>query len=54
VYGEMRVSATIEGREIEMALFVRATDDEDCHGRAISAPRRVSPVSAMGAWWCTA
>jgi len=35
VYGEVRVNANIQGREIEMALFFRATDDADCHGRAL-------------------
>ena len=33
VFGEMRVTADIEGREIEMAVFVRAADEEDCQGR---------------------
>ncbi len=35
VYGEVRVNANVQGREIEMALFFRASDDADCHGRAL-------------------
>ena len=34
VYGEVRVTNNIQDREIEMALFFRASDDGDCHGRA--------------------
>jgi hypothetical protein len=34
VYGEIRVNATIEGRDIEMALFVRSADEDDCKERA--------------------
>ena len=34
VYGEVRVTAEAQGREIEMALFIRSADDADCHGRA--------------------
>ena len=41
VYGEMRVTAEIEGREIEMGLFLRASGDEDCHGRGSESWRRV-------------
>jgi hypothetical protein len=33
VYGEMRVVARIQSRELEMAAFVRAADDEDCRTR---------------------
>ena len=35
VYGEVRVNAAVQNREIEMALFFRATDDADCRGRAL-------------------
>jgi hypothetical protein len=34
VYGEIRVTAETQGREVEMALFIRAADEADCHGRA--------------------
>lgn len=34
VYGEIRVNAQIEGRDLEMALFVRSADDDDCKARA--------------------
>jgi hypothetical protein len=34
VYGEMRVNTTIEGRELEMALFVKVPDKEECQARA--------------------
>jgi hypothetical protein len=34
VYAEVRVTAETQGREIEMALFIRAASDFDCHGRA--------------------
>lgn len=34
VYGEMRVSTVIEGRELEMALFVRIPDKDECQARA--------------------
>jgi hypothetical protein len=34
VYGEIRVNATIEGRDLEMALFVRSADETDCKLRA--------------------
>jgi len=34
VFGEMRVSTTIEGREIEMALFVKVPDKPECLARA--------------------
>jgi hypothetical protein len=34
VYGEVRVTAEVQGREIDMALFIRAQDDADCRGRA--------------------
>lgn len=33
VYGEIRVNANIANREIEMAAFLRAADDEDCRTR---------------------
>ena len=31
---EVRVTANSQGREIEMALFIRAASDADCNGRA--------------------
>ena len=34
VYGEMRATANVQGREIEMAVFARMTDDNDCQLRA--------------------
>jgi hypothetical protein len=34
VYGEVRATANIEGREIEMAMFARMSSDIDCHARA--------------------
>ena len=34
VYGEMRATANIQGREIEMAIFARMTDDRDCQLRS--------------------
>lgn len=34
VYGEIRVTQQIQSREIEMALFIRATSDADCRTRA--------------------
>jgi len=34
VYGEMRASAEVGGREIEMALFARMADEQDCKLRA--------------------
>ena len=34
VFGEIRVNAQIQGRDIEMALFVRTADDNDCKARA--------------------
>ncbi len=34
VFGEIRVTQQIQSREIEMALFVRASSDNDCHTRA--------------------
>jgi hypothetical protein len=33
VYGEMRMTASAGNREIEAALFVRASSDFDCKGR---------------------
>jgi hypothetical protein len=35
VYGEMRATANIEGREIEMAVFARMSGDIDCKTRAL-------------------
>jgi hypothetical protein len=35
VYGEIRVDAKIEGRDLEMALFVRSADENDCQARAL-------------------
>ena len=34
VYGEMRATANIQGREIEMAVFARMADETDCKLRA--------------------
>jgi hypothetical protein len=34
VYGEMRATANIQGREIEMAIFARMTDDSECRLRS--------------------
>lgn len=34
VYGEIRVNAQIESRDLEMALFVRSADQTDCRVRA--------------------
>ena len=34
VYGEMRATANIQGREIEMAIFARMTDDNECKLRS--------------------
>jgi hypothetical protein len=34
VYGEMRATANIQGREIEMAIFVRTGNKLDCETRA--------------------
>ena len=35
VYGEMRMTATFGNREIEAAVFVRASGDVDCKGRGL-------------------
>jgi len=35
VYGEMRMTATAGNREIEAAVFVRASGDLDCRGRGM-------------------
>ncbi|MBC8026527.1 MAG: hypothetical protein H7Y89_11070 [Steroidobacteraceae bacterium] len=35
VYGEMRMTASVGNREIEAAVFVRASDDLDCKGRGL-------------------
>lgn len=35
VYGEIRVTTSVENREIEMALFVRAAGELDCRTRAL-------------------
>src|SRR5689334_23012445 len=34
VYGEMRATATVQDREIEMAMFAKMTDRADCEARA--------------------
>jgi hypothetical protein len=34
VYGEIRATANIEGREIEMAMFARTKSETDCKARA--------------------
>ena len=34
VYGEVRVSLEAQDRELEMALFIRASSNADCRGRA--------------------
>jgi len=34
VYGEMRATVNVQGREIEMAVFARMADDSDCRMRA--------------------
>ena len=34
VYGEMRATANLQGRELEMAIFARMTDESDCQARA--------------------
>jgi hypothetical protein len=34
VYGEVRLTAEVSGREIETVLFLRATGEADCQGRA--------------------
>jgi hypothetical protein len=34
VFGEMRLNLTQQGREIEMAMFVRMASEEDCRLRA--------------------
>ena len=34
VYGEVRVSLEVQDRELEMALFIRASSNADCRGRA--------------------
>lgn len=41
VYGEMRVAIDVQGREIEMALFVRATDKADCQGRGSETWKKI-------------
>jgi hypothetical protein len=35
VFGEMRMTAAFGNREIEAAIFVRATGDLDCKGRGV-------------------
>jgi hypothetical protein len=35
VFGEIRATADIGGREIEMAVFARTADDFDCNTRAL-------------------
>jgi hypothetical protein len=35
VYGEIRMTANVGNREIEAALFVRASGDLDCKGRGL-------------------
>lgn len=35
IYGELRATASVENREIEMALFVRSTNEVDCRTRAL-------------------
>lgn len=37
VYGEVRVDIAMQGREIEAALFFRATGTADCRGRALAS-----------------
>ena len=37
VYGEIRATANIEGREIEMAIFVRTGSKLDCETRAAAS-----------------
>jgi len=34
VYAEVRVTNQVQGRELEMALFIRASSEFDCKGRA--------------------
>lgn len=35
VYGEIRLTANLQGRDIEAALFVRSEDEIDCRERAL-------------------
>jgi hypothetical protein len=34
IYGEIRANASVQGRDIEMALFVRSSSELDCRSRA--------------------
>jgi hypothetical protein len=37
VYGEMRATMNVQGREIEMAVFARMADESDCKLRALTS-----------------